>query len=281
MPMRQEITGGTPQAASRLGRVHALLIVLLTLLPAGGLLAQVTDVAAEGRAPTVSRAALEAELASAEQIAGSDAYSGTFRSQKRQEATQIRERLTEGDFLVGDQIQLSVMGDSSLSGTKTVGPGKVLTLAGLPDIPLRGVLRSEIEPYLREWIGRYLKDPVVKARAPIRLSVLGGVKGPGFYQMDPDILLSDALTQAGGIDNGTDLKHSTILRNDEVIVDGDQFTEAIAKGVTLDQLNLRAGDVIKVGQQSTKSWFTSLRTVAIIPGLIVSTYGLGKLLGVF
>ncbi|HXI21704.1 MAG TPA: SLBB domain-containing protein [Gemmatimonadales bacterium] len=256
-----------------------LLVAALPLQPP--LRAQETGVDTEGRAPVATRADLQAQLAQAEQIASSTGYSDAFRSQKRQEATQIQERLTEGDFLPGDQIILNVMGDTTLSGTMTIGPGRVLSLAGLPDISLRGVLRSEIQPYLLGQIGRYLKDPEVKARALIRLSVLGGVGQPGFYQLDADMLLADALTKAGGIGNTTELQRSSIKRNDQEIVDGAQFVDAIAKGQTLDQLNLRAGDVIDVGIKPTKDWFSTLRTAAIIPGLIVSTYGLGKLLGVF
>jgi hypothetical protein len=49
----------------------------------------------------------------------------------------------------------------------------------------------------------------------------------------------------------------------------------------LDALNLRAGDEIEVGTKSTTDWLSTLRTVAIIPALIISLYGLGKLFGLF
>jgi protein involved in polysaccharide export with SLBB domain len=257
-----------------------LLVAVLTLLgkPAAG---QDLEGSASYR-PIATRADLEASLAEAERLAASEAYSAEFRETKRAEARLIRERLTEGDFQVGDQINLTLVGDSSYQGgVVQVAPGRVVAIPGLPDIPIRGVLRSEIEPYLTAQIGRYIREPQLKARALIRLSVLGSVGKPGFYQLEAEMLLSDALTTAGGIGNGSDLKRSEILRGEEPILDGERFQAAITEGRSLDQLNLRAGDVIKVAQVTKRDLFTTLRTVAIIPGLILSTYGLGKLFGIF
>jgi len=266
-------------------RVWALLLALAVGSHRTGL-AQETPVAppvpTDTHRPLATRADLQAALDQAEQLANSDAYSSAFRADKRDEAALLRERLSEGDFFQGDQINLAfVGGDSGASGPHTIQFGRVLSLPGLPDIPMRGVLRSELQPYLSQQLAKYFKDPQVKARPLIRLTFLGGVGHAGFIQMDADILLSDALMQAGGIGNQTDLKRSKITRGDTQILDGDAFNKAIIDGRTLDELNLRAGDEIDVGQKSNKDWFTTLRTFAVIPALIISTYGVGKLLGVF
>ncbi len=233
------------------------------------------------RQPTVTRAQLQAALAAAEEIANSSAYSAAFRDDKRAEAALIRERLLEGDFFIGDHLMIIMAGDSGISGQQVIRPGRVLVLGGLPEIPMRGVLRSEAEEYLTTQIRRFVIDAQVQVRPQIRLTFMGGIKKPGFFQMDADIMLSDALMQAGGIGNSTDLKRSKIMRGDDEVVDGETFSKAIVDGVSLDQLNLRAGDVIEVGEVSKTNWFSTLRTYAIIPGLIISTYGVGRLFGIF
>lgn len=261
--------------------VWGLLAALFLSAPtAGG--AQVSD-DYPGRRPIATRAELEAALAEAERVANSDGFSSGYRESKRTEASLIRERLTEGDFQVGDQVNITMQGGDTLStgGQIAVGPGRVLTLPGLPDIPLRGVLRSEIQQYLEREVARYIRNPQIKARALIRLSVLGGVGRPGFYQLEAEMLLSDALTAAGGISNTTELAKSEIKRNEERIVDGEMFQTAINDGRSLDQLNLRAGDVIDVGQRRQRSVLQTIQTVAIIPGLILSIYGIGRLVGAF
>jgi SLBB domain len=261
---------------------YALLIAATLSAPAAAAGQEPGSV--DARRPGVTRAQLQQALTEAEALSNSDAYSTSFRDDKRQEAALIRERLLEGDFYTGDQINISLSaaaGDSGVGGLRSVGPNRVLTLPGLPDIPMRGVLRSEVEAYLTEQVGRYIRDPELKARPLIRLTVLGSVGKPGFYQLDSDLLLSDALTQAGGIGNGTVMNRSKVTRGKDEIVDGQAFEKAVTDGVSLDELNLRAGDIIDVGAKSTKDWFKTLRTITFIPALLVSMYGLGRLLKVW
>lgn len=256
------------------------------LLPVWGLLFCVAivsaqDVAVDARRPLVTRADLQSALDQADQISSSEAYSFAFKEEKRAEAAVIRERLLEGDFYVGDQLNIQLIGDSGFSGVQTVQFGRVLSLPGLPDLPMRGVLRSEAQEYVATQIARFLKDPQVKVRPLIRLTVLGGIGHPGFYQLDADLLISDALMLAGGIGNATEFKNSKVRRAGIEILDGETFAKAITDGRTLDQLNLRAGDEIEVGIKSNTNWLTTLRTFAAIPALILSTYALGKLFGIF
>ncbi|TMG13905.1 MAG: hypothetical protein E6I06_01835, partial [Chloroflexi bacterium] len=72
-----------------------------------------------------------------------------------------------GAFQVGDRVLLRVEGDSALSGTFAVGPGPALTLPEIGEIPLIGVRRADVEAYLGRELARYLKEPVVHAKALI------------------------------------------------------------------------------------------------------------------
>ncbi len=237
------------------------------------------ELSPDGRRAVATREDLQAALVEADRIANSGGYSGSFREAKAREAGLIRERLQEGDFQVGDQIQVTIVGETTASGVQSVSPGRMVSLPGLPDIPLRGVLRSEVEPFLRDQVGRYIKNAQVKARGMIRLSILGGVVKPGFYQLDADLMLSDALTAAGGVLPATEFKRSVIHRGPDKILEGEAFTRALADGRSVDQLNLRAGDVIEVGQKPTRDTFATVQTIALIPGLILGVYGIGKLAG--
>ncbi len=118
-------------------------------------------------------------------------------------------------------------------------------------------------------------------RSPELLKRMREPGSPSGERMAADIMLSDALMQAGGIGNQTELKDSKIMRGEDQIMDGEAFNKAVTDGVTLDQLNLRAGDVVEVGIKKPSDWYTTLRTIAVIPALIISTYGIGKLFGIF
>ena len=78
-------------------------------------------------------------------------------------------------FQVGDRVLLHVEGDSALSDTFTVVAGPALRLPDIGEISLAGVRRTDLESHLQHELSRYIKDPVVQARALIRVSVTGEV----------------------------------------------------------------------------------------------------------
>jgi len=128
-------------------------------------------------------------------------------------------------------------------------PGKLI-LPGYPEIPLKGILRAEIPAYLSQELKKYIRDPQVHAQTMIRLSIFGAVSKPGFYQVPADQLAGDAImTAAGGPAGGADPHKTTVRRGGVEIWSKEAFQQALVEGVTLDRLNLRAGDEITVGEQ--------------------------------
>src|SRR5690348_1134894 len=85
------------------------------------------------------------------------------------------------EFHVGDRIALVVEGPQALADTAVVRDGLILQLPTFGDIPLAGVKRSNIQPYLTQQISKFIKDPVVHAIPLVRISILGEVGRPGFY----------------------------------------------------------------------------------------------------
>lgn len=246
-----------------------LIVPLIAISMAGALAA---PAAAQARADWNSarlhatRDQLQSLLASFEQGSSQQGYSDAVRRIARSEADLIRERLEEGDFQVGDQIELAVTGIQPLTNTFTVSEGRVLLLPEIGAVPLRGLLRSELRPGLTEHLAKFIRDPEVVARAKIRISVWGAVGAPGYHVVPSDMLLTDVLATAGQPVQGAQQDEIRIKRRGEIIWDGDALAEAIVQGRTLDQMNLRAGDEIEVpGRTPGSSGFLGvLRNVALI-----------------
>ncbi|NNG16368.1 MAG: polysaccharide biosynthesis/export family protein, partial [Gemmatimonadales bacterium] len=97
------------------------------------------------------------------------------------ERVMLQDRLTNGDFQVGDRVALTVLQDPTLTDTFTVKVGRTITLPNIPDISLHGVLRSEVEEHLSAELSKYLREPTVEAVALIRIAILGSVGRPGYY----------------------------------------------------------------------------------------------------
>jgi len=175
-------------------------------------------------------------------------------------------------FQAGDRILLRVEGDSALSDTFTVVTGPALRLPDIGEISLAGVPRSDLEAHLTRELGRFIKDPVVQARALIRVSVVGQVARPGFYAVPIDLVLPDALMLAGGATQAGRVDRMSIQRGTVSLWDGDKLQAAIARGATVDELGMQAGDRLQVpGQRDPES---SWRIVGIIVGSVATAVGI-------
>lgn len=245
--------------------MHRLQLFLLLLASSGlaePLVAQIpTPITyGDGRRAQATREELQATLLEIEKIVSSPGYSARLRDARRREAELIRERLEVGDLQVGDAISLTVLGEpqfTSPAGGLLIGPGRVLSLPGLPDIPMSGVLRSEAQQHLTEALSKQLRDPQVQVQTNIRLTFTGAVARAGYYQVPADIMPTDAImTVAGGFGGGAEPNRTIIRRQGREIWSREAFQDALLRGMTLDQLNLRTNDEIFVHATGQTSWQT-------------------------
>src|SRR3989454_1298961 len=176
---------------------------------------------------------------------------------------QVAAQTSATEFQVGDRILLHVEGDSALSDTFTVVAGPALRLPAIGEISLAGVRRTDLEAHLTRELGRYIKDPVVQARALIRISVVGEVTRPGYYAVPSDLVVADALMVAGGATKDARVDRLRILRGDASLWSGNALQTEIARGATLENLGIRAGDRIQVpgGQRDPESKWRILGSI--------------------
>ena len=184
----------------------------------------------------------------------------------RNRASELRTRLREGDFRPGDRVRLVLDGSVTQDDTLPVIAGSKILVKDIGEIALAGVLRSELQAHLTKELGRYIKDVRIRATPLLRLSVLGPVGKPGFFYMPTDIALSEAIMRAGGPGGNADLNKSVIRRNTAELYDSRNTRSALNEGLTLDQLSLRDGDSIEVGEKTAGGW----QKIASIAGVVGS-----------
>jgi protein involved in polysaccharide export with SLBB domain len=249
-------------------RNAALLALLVVALPLA-MNAQTID-----RTPVhVTRDSLTQLLTRLEQTANSSGYSGALRDRARQEAELVRQRLQQGDFQVGDRIYLRVERQEELTDTFTVAPGPVLILPTIREVPLTGLLRSELKPHIEQHLKRFLVDPVVDATALMRVWIEGAVTQPGIYMLPAETVLTDALMRAGGLTRDAKMSAIRIERGEQRIWEGEPLQKAITQGHTLDQLNLKAGDriVVATGGRSPLASVQAIVAVLVSVGSLIAT----------
>lgn len=254
-------------------RLAVVLAVALSFaVPAGAQVTLYDDPGSSIR----TREELQSLLAMYDDVLASPVYSETVKTATRLRAERVRERLTDGDFALGDAIALYVEGEmETLPDTVAVEAGPKITLPVFGAISLHGVLRSEVQDHLTTEMGRFIRDPVVRAEGLLRVSVQGSVGQPGFYVIPADMLLTEAIMLAGGPQQTSDLRSLRIERGTEVVMEGEELQEALRQGRTFDQLNLQAGDQLMVPQDSGGFW----RQVAFALGIVSSVVFIINLAG--
>ena len=257
--------------------------------------AQTASPAAAAHRLTQRRADLEERLRRLAGMAATGRYeNGVSPAVVRAETTYIQRRLREGDFRVGDRVLLAVedpeppltgaatpvvkSSEQQLSDTFTVGSLQELTLPVVGVVSLRGVLRTELEPRLTVEIARYIRDPVVHARALVGLALSGELARPGYYSVPADAVIPAVLMAAGGTTHETKLNKLKIQRNGQTIWEGDALRRAIAAGSTVDDLELQPGDAIVVPRSgSIGGLYGPAQLVAVLLGIPVTIYTLTRI----
>jgi protein involved in polysaccharide export with SLBB domain len=84
--------------------------------------------------------------------------------------------------------------------------------------------------------------------------------------MPAEMLLGEALMVAGGPTTNSNLDEVRIDRGTVRFLEGEALQEAIRNGLTLDQLNLQAGDQIVVPQRPSGGLLGTLGIIAGIAG---------------
>lgn len=250
-------------------------VVVLFCLAVSAAGAQETD-EWDVRRLSATREMLEDLLHRLEGRAESEALNADNRAQSRRAAAVVRTRLVEGDFKVGERIQLSVEGEPQLSDTFRVEPGPRLALPLVGDISLRGVLRVEIEPHLRRELGCFVRDPVIRARALIPLSIMGEVGRPGYYTLPAEYPLTDVLMAAGGPTTAARLPSIRIERGEERVWEGAVLQQALEAGRTLGELGVQAGDRVVVPRRRAGLSYSSVRTLTLLLSIPAAVYGLTR-----
>lgn len=259
--------------------IRTLYLAIGTLAIVGSASGAQAPSAGDVRRAGATRVELERLAARLDSAASVDTATTPLREQSRRDAMAVRERLREGDFRPGDHVVLTMPADSALSDTFVVragGPGgPVLRLPNLPEIPLRGVLRSELHRHLAAHVGRFLKDTVMRVAVLVPVGVLGELARPGYYRVAIDLPFTDIIMAAGGPTPSADLTRITVRRGSTEFLSRPAVRAAMTAGVTLDELGLAPGDEVVVGARRERRRLTALETASVVSSLVFGLYSAG------
>lgn len=165
---------------------------------------------------------------------------------------------------VGDRILLTVENEPTLTDTFNVTPELSVILPTIGEVSVANVRRDQVTEHFTNVLSKFLRSPTVRALALIRVFISGEVLHPGYYYVPADLVITDALMIAGGPTPLAKVKDMRIERNGKRVAEGDKLRKAIGDGATFSQLNVRAGDELKVPRGTPKDTETIVRILAMV-----------------
>jgi polysaccharide export outer membrane protein len=152
-----------------------------------------------------------------------------------------------GALRPGDALKIVVFRDKELSNEYPIDARGYVQIPGLGVIKAAGLDPTEVTDRLRlALIERGFARPEISVQPLIRVSVLGEVRAPQVYGVDPGTDLLKLLTVAGGPTDRARLKDTRVIR------DGQAFKvdmESALNGSAAGRIVLYSNDVVVVGRK--------------------------------
>ncbi|HEU4647656.1 MAG TPA: polysaccharide biosynthesis/export family protein [Gemmatimonadales bacterium] len=153
----------------------------------------------------------------------------------------------------GDVIRLKIWREPDFSGDYPIDENGMATFPRLGPVHAAAVTIDSLKRSLVASYAAYLVNPSIEVTTLRRLNVLGAVRNPGLYQVDPTVTVADAIALAGGItDNGQSDRV-------ELVREGKRLPANVNGTTRLADTPLRSGDQLFVPQ---RGWLS--RNVGVV-----------------
>lgn len=152
-----------------------------------------------------------------------------------------------GTLRSGDLLKIRVYRDSELSGEFLINARGEVQIPGLGVIRAAGLDPTQVQDRLVDALrSRGFRAPEIAVQPLIRVSVLGQVRTPGLYPVEPGVSIIQLLTLAGGPTDVANLRRAQVVRDDQA------FTvdlQGALGGSAAGRVALYSNDVVYIPQR--------------------------------
>jgi protein involved in polysaccharide export with SLBB domain len=151
---------------------------------------------------------------------------------------------TPGALRPGDVVRLKIWREPDFSGDYPVDETGTVVFPRLGPVRVASITTDSLKAALVRSYAAYLVNPSIEVTALRRVNVLGAVRTPGLYQVDPTMSVADALALAGGVAGDGRGDHVELVRN------GTRLQTEIRGDTRLADTPIRSGDQLYVPRSS-------------------------------
>ena len=154
-----------------------------------------------------------------------------------------------GNYIIGpkDELIIQAWGQIDLRARVIVNRNGEIYLPKIGSINVAGVRYDQLQEYLKNDIGRLFKNFDLSVNLgrlrSIQVLIVGHAKRPGTYTVGSLSTLVNALFASGGPDGTGSMRHITVKRNNQTLVELDLY-DLLVKGDKTNDVVLQSGDVI-------------------------------------
>lgn len=157
----------------------------------------------------------------------------------------------------GDEVRLKIWREPDLSGDYGVDETGAATFPKIGPIVVTELSTDSLKALLVSSYAVYLRNPSVEVTFLRRVNVLGEVKNPGLYQVDPTMKVADVLAMAGGVNSDGNPNRIELIR------EGRRLSVRLSQQSLLAGSPIRSGDQLRVPQRSWMSRNTAVLAAGI------------------
>ena len=148
----------------------------------------------------------------------------------------------------GDVLRIEVWRREELTGRFQVDELGNVNYPMLGAISTVGINVAELRDTLRTGLENLFADPFITITPLFRLAVLGKVRNPGLYTVDPTLTVLDVVALAGGPAANGNMNGTRLIRGgEEIRID---LRRQSLRGQTLQEMGVRSGDQIVVPRKA-------------------------------
>ena len=172
----------------------------------------------------------------------------------------------------GDAVKIAVFRDTELTGEYLIDSRGQLQIPGLGVIQAAGLDPDQLKTSIRQALIQLgTTNPQIAVQPLVRVSVLGEVRAPALYPVDPGISLIQLLTIAGGPTPNANLRRTRVVREGRVF---EVDLESALTGSASGRVVLYSNDVVVVPK---KTGFTR-ETLQFVLGLTTTALSIATLI---
>jgi len=147
----------------------------------------------------------------------------------------------------GDVLQIVVWGQEEYSGSFKVDETGRIPYPVIGAIDTRGKTMAQIRNEILVALSQIFNAPFVTVTPQFNIAVLGEVRNPGLFSVDPTQTVLDIVAMAGGPNSNGNINKIRLLRGGQTL--DLRLERDRVGGLTLQEVGLRSGDQIMVARR--------------------------------